>query len=79
MSASEQALRDYEDYLFYYGLKEYCTQYSEYVDSAEDRHFVQRSSELELTSLFRARHLLMTGDTPEAYLVAISELLCDSM
>jgi hypothetical protein len=44
VSASEQALRDYEDYLFYYGLKEYCTQYSEYVDSAEDRHFVDTTS-----------------------------------
>jgi hypothetical protein len=32
---AEQALRDYEDYLCYYGLKEYCTQYVEYSDCVE--------------------------------------------
>jgi hypothetical protein len=35
VSGAEQALRDYEDYLCYYGLKEYCTPPSPYVDYSD--------------------------------------------
>lgn len=84
VSGAEQALRDYDDYLSYYGLKEYCTQYADYADCvdklATDAGAVESSAsdedELNEASVqFEARELgSVQGDneTPDHLTASVS-------